>query len=486
MYDISRIPISKFVLYLCVIIGTSMVGYAFYRYGMVAGMALASIPALLSFFYLTVNNPGWAMMGLLVVNYLVMGLSRYVSIQAGVVLDAVIAYNILLVLMRAMLTPIPWRNAVTSLTLVAVIWAIYGLFQFVNPEIVSVSGWFSSVRSISLHFLIIVVLTQLVLNDLKWLHYMLGIWSLLTIAAVIKALVQRYHGFDDAELHWLFVSGGATTHLIHSGARYFSFFSDAANFSASMGLSMVVFSITALHCKSWFVKAYLFAVAAAACYGLLLSGTRSALAVPFVGYALFIMLSKNAKIIAAGSILIIGVFCLLNFTNIGHGNAMIRRARSAFNTNDPSFVVRLENQEKLRTLMSDKPFGAGLGHGGGKAKTFAPNAPISQIPTDSWFVMIWVETGVVGVLMHLAIIFFVLLRGCYLVLFRLQDPRLRGIIGALTAGIAGIAVMSYANEVFGQIPMGIILYMSMAFIFLSPGFDRQLTEQKIQALRNHV
>ena len=46
----------------------------------------------------------------------------------------------------------------------------------------------------------------------------------------------------------------------------------------------------------------------------------------------------------------------------------------------------------------------------------------------------------------------------------------------MTAGIAGVVVMAYANEVFGQIPTGAIIYMSMAFIFLSPRFDKELAE----------
>jgi len=45
---------------------------------------------------------------------------------------------------------------------------------------------------------------------------------------------------------------------------------------------------------------------------------------------------------------------------------------------------------------------------------------------------------------------------------------------ALTAGISGIVVMAYANEILGQIPTGAILYMSMGFIFLAPRFDREL------------
>ena len=207
--------------------------------------------------------------------------------------------------------------------------------------------------------------------------------------------------------------------------------------------------------------------------------TRSALAVPFVGYTAFIMMSRNIKVIVLGVLLVIAAFVFLKFTSIGQGNALVRRARSAFNSEDPSFKVRLENQAKLREIMADKPFGAGLGHGGGKAKTFTPTAPLSQIPTDSWFVMIWVETGVVGILLHIGILLYILARGAYLVVFKLRNTQLRGFTAALTAGISGIVVMAYANEILGQIPTGAILYMSMGFIFLAPRFDRELSRKEI-------
>lgn len=107
-------------------------------------------------------------------------------------------------------------------------------------------------------------------------------------------------------------------------------------------------------------------------------------------------------------------------TDIGQGNQQIRRMRSAFNTEDASFQVRMVNQAKMRTYMSDKPFGVGLGLGGGKAKRFAPDAYMSQIPTDSWFVMIWVETGIIGLLLHLTILIFTIIYGTYISLFQLK------------------------------------------------------------------
>lgn len=63
--------------------------------------------------------------------------------------------------------------------------------------------------------------------------------------------------------------------------------------------------------------------------------------------------------------------------------------------------------------------------------------------------------------------------------FKLRNTQLRGFTAALTAGISGIVVMAYANEILGQIPTGAILYMSMGFIFLAPRFDRELSRKEI-------
>lgn len=458
--------------------GVAAIAYAFTHFGLPAGAAVSMLPVGLCALWFSLRNPAVSMLGMLVVNYFIMYLGREFlhGFPVGVILDAALFFNLAMLIMQALVHNIEWRRAGTGLTLAAAIWMIYCVLELFNPQSVSPKGWTMAIRSLAFYFFLVVVLTQLTMARYKYLKAMLAVWSVLTLIAVGKALVQKYVGFNAAENYWLFVEGGSVTHIIYTGVRYFSLYSDAANFGAGMGLAMVVFSIAALYYRNPWMKAYLLAVAAAACYGMLISGTRSALAVPFAGYAVFVLLSRNVRMVAAGVVALIAAFVFLNFTTIGQGNSIIRRARSAFNTEDASFRVRLENQARLRALMKDKPFGAGLGHGGGKAKVFAPDAPLSQIPTDSWFVMIWVETGIVGLLLHIGILLYILARGAWLAVFRLRNTQLKGLITALVAGISGIVVMSYGNEVLGQIPTGAIIYMSMAFIFLSPRFDRELEE----------
>lgn len=456
--------------------GVGIILYAFLHFGLVAGVAIAAVPIGLCAIWFSIRNPAIAMLGMLVINYFIMGLDRFLQDKpTGMILDALLFYNLCLLIIHALFHQIEWRRARSGLTLAAGIWLVYCTLQALNPEVVSISGWLSSYRSIAVYFFLTVVLTQIQLSEFKYLKYMLIIWSVLTLLAVAKAYYQKTFGFSESEKIWLYVFGGASTHIIHSGTRYFSFFSDAANFGGAMGMSMVVFSISSLYFRSRWMKSYLLLVAMLACYGMLISGTRSALAVPFAGFAVFVVLAGNAKTMLTGAVLVLGVFVFLNFTHIGQGNPLIRRARSAFDTNDASFQVRLKNQAKLRVIMADKPFGAGLGHGGGKAKVFAPDAPVSNVATDSWFVLIWVESGVVGIILHVSILLYILAWGAYQVFFRLRNTQVRGLTAALIAGISGIVVMSYANEVLGQIPTGLIVYMSAAFIFMAPRFDQQMT-----------
>ena len=68
----------------------------------------------------------------------------------------------------------------------------------------------------------------------------------MTLLAAAKGYWQKNKGFDSTELSWLWAYG-ARTHFIHSGIRYFSFFTDAGLFGAAWDypalFSRLLFSI---------------------------------------------------------------------------------------------------------------------------------------------------------------------------------------------------------------------------------------------------
>jgi O-antigen ligase len=324
--------------------------------------------------------------------------------------------------------------------------------------------------------LVLPILTFLIFNKYRDLKIIVLIWSVFVLLAVIKALMQKYAGFDGAEMRWLYVEGKAKTHIIYSGVRYFSFFTDAAKFGCGMAFSMVFFSIAALFIKNKWLKIYFLIVAALAGYAMLMSGTRAAIAIPFAGYALFALLSKKIKIFTLFSVLLLGAFVFLNFTSLGQGNTYIRRMRTVFHSEkDASFVLRMENQRIMRTYMADRPFGVGIGTA--KASEYS-NSEMSKIPTDSWLVMIWVETGIVGLVLYLGIIAYILAHGTYIVMFKIKNTELRALEGAFLSAVFGIFVASYANEIVAQFPNGPIIYMAVAFIFMGEWYDKQLEGQK--------
>ena len=336
------------------------------------------------------------------------------------------------------------------------------------------ADWAAGVRGLAIYLFVFPLLTAVLLNRYKQLKVFLLLWSILTLFAVAKALMQKYIGFDAAERYWLYVEGGSSTHIIYTGIRYFSFFTDAASFGCGMGMSMIVFSITALYIRSKALQIYFIVVALLAGYGMMISGTRAAIIVPFVGYAFFIILSKQWKIIVPGILLLLGAFVFFNYTYIGHGNTEIRRMRSAFNaTNDASYKVRLANQAKMREFMPFHPFGIGVG----KAKRTEPGDYMYGLPTDTSLVYIWVETGVVGLILFLSIFLTTFARGVYDVWFKIRNKQLRGIMCALLAGVCGMLACAYVNEMLQQFPNGPIIYMCMAFIFMGRSFDKAISDE---------
>lgn len=210
-----------------------------------------------------------------------------------------------------------------------------------------------------------------------------------------KRILAKNKGFDSTELSWLWAYG-ARTHFIHSGIRYFSFFTDAGLFGASMGLSCTIFTLTFFYTKNLFLRLFYLIVGMAGFYGLLISGTRSAIAVPIAGLGLFLFLSKSWKIGIISFILLAGGIGMLKYTKIGENNKLIRRMRTVFDTEDQSMMARFENQKALNAYMDEMPFGIGMGAIDGVVPPHNKYYFVSICPSDSSLVDVWKQMGIVG------------------------------------------------------------------------------------------
>ncbi|HCY41843.1 MAG TPA: O-antigen ligase domain-containing protein [Prolixibacteraceae bacterium] len=445
------------------------------KVGLVSGFALAGLPFLMLFVVLLFRFPIIGLYTAVFMAFVLLGIGRYVKgVPVGLALDALLIATYIALIFNRFYSKVDWSPAKKDITVLAIIWFGYSLFQIVNPEANSFSAWFSG-RGIGLYMLLVVPLTLLFINSNQKLNIFLYLWGGMAILVTLKGIMQLQLGVDAWEKAWL-DEGNYKTHILFGQLRAFSFLSDAGQFGANQAYSGVMATIMIMAMKNWKSKLFFAVVAVLSFYGMVISGTRGAISIPLIGFSAFFVLRKNKAVMLSGFFLLIIVFYFFKFTTIGQGNYQIRRMRSAFDTNDASFQVRLDNQRILRAYMASRPFGGGIGHGGVKAQKYLPNAYLSQIPTDSGYVLIWVEQGIVGLIMHLLILFYVVGKASYKIMFRIRDPNLKLKMAALVSGMLGIMVANYGNAVLYQMPTSILFYISMALIMNMKSFESEVPE----------
>ena len=270
---------------------------------------------------------------------------------------------------------------------------------------------------------------------------------------------------------------------MHGKLRVFSYYSDAGQFGSSQAMVALMCGILALGPfpmtkRIWFGTAALITF-----IGFAISGTRGALAVPAAGAVIFLIASKNFKILAIGFLVIGLAFYTLKYTFAFQSIEQVNRMRTAMDPNNPSLLVRLKNQRTFGKYLSTRPLGGGVGTAGFWGARFSPNTLLAQTATDSWYVKIWAETGVVGVSLHLFVLGYIMGKGAS-VIWRLKNQILRYKAMAMYASIGGVLLSSYGNQVFGQMPTGMVMNLLIPFIFLTPLYEKELEEKEKLTLKN--
>lgn len=411
-----------------------------------------------------------------IINYFISGVTRYIDLKSGMLMLGLTLGLVILVFLKNIFCPYDWKRSRNFLTAIWLVWLIYCAFELFNPMAV-VEAWNIAINGYALFPLISAILIPILFTRYRDFQWLLVLWACLSILASAKGYWQRNHGFDHAELHWLFVDGGARTHIIYWGIRYFSFFTDAANFGISMALSVTVFGITGFYIRSIWLKLFFWGTATVSFYGLLISGTRSAVVVPIVGAIVYLILCKNIRHLLIGTGLLIAALFLLTQTTIGNSNPLIRRMRTTFDRQDASLQVREINKRKMVPLLKDKPFGIGLGLSGDRATRFKVDTPLAKLPPDSSLTATWIETGIVGLSLYLTLIFFILLKASYVAVFVVKEKKIKGILIAFIAGISGVLVATYTNDLT-TLPNGLLMSILYAFLFTIPYYDKELNNDK--------
>lgn len=363
-----------------------------------------------------------------------------------------------------------WKPGQNIMTYMCTVWLVYYFFEILNPNNV-MEAWNIGLTPYALIPLICAFIVPIVIRTKKDIELLLIVWSIFVLIFTIKGYWQKNHGFSEKDLHFLYALGGWRTHLIWSGIRYFSCFSDAANYGVHAALSAVVFAISSFYAGSKWKRVYFFFIAICALYGMGISGTRTAMGVIMGGLLMVTIIAKNWKALLAGVIASIAIFCFFYYTNAGNGNQYIRKMRSSFHpTEDASYMVRVENRILIKELMSKKPFGYGIGLS--KAGNFNSKEQMPY-PPDSWLVSVWVETGIVGLLLYLAIHGILFVWCSWILMFKIRDKSLRGLVAVWVCMNAGFFIAAYVSDVM-QYPNQLPIYIGFALCFAAPHIEKRM------------
>ncbi|WP_192901999.1 O-antigen ligase family protein [Mucilaginibacter psychrotolerans] len=454
-------------------------GFVIARTDVAGAGALLALPFVVLYLVLVFKDPRIGLFTVLNFGFFVNGTVRYSTAPFGLSIDI-----FLLITLIAALAKSRKRNFIylkNPFVYAIAVWTVFCVFELVNPESRSAVAWFYAVRGVALYMIQLVILTLLLLNDPKELKIFFKVWIIWSVIACLWAMKQLYLGVNHYEQIWL-DAGAYKTHILFGRLRAFSFYSDAGQFGAAMGHILLVCLILSFGPHKFKIKLMYWALAAFFFWGMAISGTRGALFVPLSGIMVYLFLTRNFKILSVG-IMIVGVlFCLLKFTNAGAGNYQVQRMRSALDPNDPSLQVRIENQKKFKAYLATRPIGGGIGSAGSWGQRFSPGTFLAETATDSWYVKIWAETGIIGLWVHLGMVFTFIITGTVLIFKMKNDAMLRQMAMALLSGFVGIAFASYGNQILGQAPSGIVGFMSMAFIWLAYRWDKNAKPDTIHAL----
>jgi hypothetical protein len=428
--------------------------------GLKGGAAALVLAPILGVVYRILRRPVEGLWWVTGSAFFLVGLTRLVPAPLGLAVDGLLALSLTGLLFQH--RRFDFRAAQHPLVGLVALWMGYTLLELFNPEAHSRLAWFYAMRGTALYWLLTLFLGFVLVHRRVQLVLFLRLWLGISLLAALYGMKQKFVGLFAFEWAWL-NAGAATTHLLFGKLRVFSFYSDAGQFGAAMGHALVVSGILAVELQGA-AKRRLYGLVAAACLvGLFISGTRGALAVPGLGSLTYLFLSKRYKILLLGLVAIGVVFFVLKYTHIGQGVYAVNRMRTALDPDDPSLQVRLENQRKLARYLDSRPFGGGVGSAGSWGLRFSPNTFLAQTPTDSWYVRLWAEYGIVGLWLYLGIMGWFVVQGARRI-WTLDDPWLRPRLMALFAGIMGILLASYGNSVLGQMPTAMVTYLSMVFI----------------------
>ena len=440
--------------------------------GITSFMMICLLPFAILYIYTAFRWKMFTFWTLIIINYLIQMKNISESLPIPMSLPNEMLQIILLAIAIIDVRETPnFDRAINIMLLALIIWCGFCTLQLLNDTCnlgIDLGRWYTGARLMAFQILYIFLVFTIYISSPQILIRYIKLWAVLSLFTVYWTWKQQYIGLTVVENAWM-QTRGRSTHILNAGTliRYFSTFSDAANFGCNAAATTVAFVLFGITSRIKFDRIFYIVTGLLVFWAMFASGTRTAIFCVAAGFLVYIFLSKSFKI-AVPFTVVFGICAfLLVFTTIGNGNQQIRRMRSAFNKDDASANVRDINKDAIRKYIKDAPWGIGLGMG---YNVPANNkyAKLATIPPDSEYVHIWIKTGPIGITLFLLTTFLMFAGACCVVLFKLRNKSLIGIGAGFCCSFVAIQLGGYANQVLMQFPNCLIFYGGLSIVYVLP------------------
>ena len=358
-----------------------------------------------------------------------------------------------------------------------IIWCGFCTLEVLNDTCgigIDVGAWYTTARSIAYQIMYAFLVFSIYISSPKILIKYLYVWGALALFACFWVWKQKNIGFTDIENAWI-QNSGRTTHILQGGTliRYFSIYNDAANFGIGIASTSVAFLIFGITTKIRKHRIFFLVTGLACAWAMFPSGTRTAIACLMAGIMAYVFLSKSFKIAVPVTITFALFVFFLAFTDIGNGNQSIRRMRSAFDKSDASANARTINQKAMKKYLAEAPWGIGMAVGYKNVPANNKYTFMATVPPDSEYVFIWIHTGIIGITIFLICTAVMIIGACWIVLFRLKSPSLRGIGAGLCCAMISQQMGGYGNQVLMQFPNCLVFYGGLTIVYILPFLENE-------------
>ncbi|GAB3918957.1 O-antigen ligase family protein [Mucilaginibacter boryungensis] len=461
-------PVGFILLLLASLFFTMVVVKMGFVMGVLFLIAVVAIPLV----YGIVAHPKFGIIVLLTGAYFIMFLIRVVSttFPLGTLMDALEGLLILgfFIKQKQYKDYSIFKGPISYMIL---IWVAYNMLEVANPSAESRLAWVYTVRTVAFVMLMYFVFMYNI-NSIKYLRVLIIMWLVYTVIGATYGIWQEVFGYSKIEQASMDADPDrAALYFIDGHWRKFSIFNDPVVFAYNMVLSFLLcVGLVWGPTRPW--KKFLLVGLALICFvSMLFSGTRGAFALIPVGMILFCILNFNKKIMVLGIIGAVG-FIVLIFMPTSNPN--IHRFQTAFKpSNDASYLLRQQNQARIKPFIHTHPMGGGLGSVGVWGQKFSPNSMLAHFPPDSGYVRVAVEMGWIGIILF-CILMYTILRTGIINFYKIKNGELKAYCLAMTIMIFAINVGNYPQEALVQFPTNIYFYLMVAILNKCLDLDNQL------------